>query len=29
MNSLLYTAAETATRSLGGQWPAAASKLAD
>jgi hypothetical protein len=28
MNSLLFTAAENATRSLGGQWPAAASQLA-
>jgi len=28
MNSLLFTAAENATRSLGGQWPAEANRLA-
>ena len=28
MNSVLFTAAENATRSLGGQWPAEANRLA-
>ena len=28
MNSLLFTAAENATRTLGGQWPAPATQLA-